>query len=1518
MKLVARVRYVLAVMLLSLQTIATNAAEPLRIQDPVTGVAVTLPVEAVGRVKQSTLGVNWRSRDGQLNIDTLKFPPERPLGDILATLKAFPGRVITKEILSHQGLLLEGVDVGRERFIVKLEVKGDGTKRGVSVVFGVKAARRYSAAAQSIAASMRVAGGSTSTVAESPPAAQRFATPQTCRLGDTRTLALCAPMSPAHAYCDRERPALVERGKLFQMTLPSQQEIELGDSVEISSLSEPQSGKLGPQRNIYAHVDMPADAEILDAKGQPLRVPAYDSDAKSPHARPTLDGEPRKRFSLGHVTYADGIGKLRIRPTKAGPLKLFAQIEVAPFSGRTYSLPDCPAILLSETAPVTINVKAPQPYGEPRSCHMTGRSGHVHKPVVHVGLSKATENVRFGEVAELHWDIAQPLSSACKTPLYLVLSMPERVRFSGDGFFALMPGAGGPFKISHDQHKVRVFVPLHIGAIAKSGSIGVKIYQAGDFKIDWSLVEIPVSTSIPTKLADFAREHPVVSQVPDGTLTVNVLPGHPSIVVQDRFTSDRPIRSLYSADGTFELQIFNTFYRVLDGQKGELILQRDGREPNFSSTARFLHALLENDTDIEVVDLYSRAPIFSGTRERAERTSSIGAVTAVAWGREDSFALLAAGGGGNAFLLNTLVDRAATAIDSGSRKASVASEVDLRIDLEAMTIINAPSPDNGWRDSTTHHSLLESQSDDSSWQPDSAPGKQQRGKRRYQRDYALFPLSKPHFTQTSYRWDLGEETRLSYPLYCGSCPPGWENMDAEELKTRFKPSPPDYLQSDADRRGWAEDQIRDMVAFRPMMVRHSSSRPKQRAGSPTPMARVPSQERSLMRKELTRGDAAAANESQRALTRVVAMTGLSFSSLRPTAAEGGKIAEYTMDGTGGTRMVAKNRDHQLEEALRSHAASPAYRRALQRFGHDNAAQYYRTGRLDVIWDSFSCAGGGVQDTIGQFIVPIRIEGRRSWQSGTTFISLIQQQCIPGNAPSTSMAQLGVLTFRERKGAQYIPLNVDLGLDSVTTWDRKALLKSWLTEDDVLLVAGSNRALFVYDVKTRKSIAHLSNAPEADLASALHLSADRSMLLQINENGRLFIYRLRDQKRLISGYYLDDELVLHQDDGYYMATPEGAHFIHLAFPGVDGHFSFRQFHKTLNRPDIIHDALFGTATAPDPRLGIPPTLQIEVTIPSSPDRPEVNLRYKAASFANLQRLLVYTDGRPVMERDLSERTSSGELSVPIGPEARWISAVAIDDRGHQSTPQTHALSGPRSPGGNLFAILAGTDTYDDPSIATLGAAKRDAKAFAEAILGSKGGTYRDVSVTPLLDERDLLRSLPERISEVVAAAGPSDTIMLYAAGHGIQGKDGKFYLVAPTTQRSSLETTALSWDVIAAALGKARARVVVFLDACRSGAAGGAGSNDEAVTSLLQNSSAMTIIAAAKGRQDSLETDSGGYFTSSLVKALNSRAATDSNSNGAIELAELYGIVKREVVAATSGQQTPWIARNHMVGEIPLF
>ena len=187
--------------------------------------------------------------------------------------------------------------------------------------------------------------------------------------------------------------------------------------------------------------------------------------------------------------------------------------------------------------------------------------------------------------------------------------------------------------------------------------------------------------------------------------------------------------------------------------------------------------------------------------------------------------------------------------------------------------------------------------------------------------------------------------------------------------------------------------------------------------------------------------------------------------------------------------------------------------------------------------------------------------------------------------------------------------------------------------------------------------------------------------------------------------------------------------------------------------------------------------------------------------------------------------------------------------------------------------------------------------------------------PLLDTPGLRQLLPERIRFITARARENDTIMIFLSAHGLKDAGGNFYLATKETRVDDLANTAVSWADMVNALKGARSRIVIFLDACHSGAAGQEVTNNDAMSPVLQSNFAVTVFAASRGREFSLDR----VFTPALKKLLTQqRAAIDTNRNGVIELSELYSALKRDVVAFTNGRQTPWIARNDMIGEVPLF
>jgi uncharacterized caspase-like protein len=238
------------------------------------------------------------------------------------------------------------------------------------------------------------------------------------------------------------------------------------------------------------------------------------------------------------------------------------------------------------------------------------------------------------------------------------------------------------------------------------------------------------------------------------------------------------------------------------------------------------------------------------------------------------------------------------------------------------------------------------------------------------------------------------------------------------------------------------------------------------------------------------------------------------------------------------------------------------------------------------------------------------------------------------------------------------------------------------------------------------------------------------------------------------------------------------------------------------------------------------------------------------------------------------------------------------------------------------VLVGVNKYSQPSL-TLHYARSDAERLGKALQDSRSGYYAKINVIELLDAQATRQAIIDRLRNAVAAAGAGDTIVFSFAGHGLQDA-GKFYLAPAEYSAEDVRGTGLAWSEVAKVLDEAKARVVVFLDACHAGQSGrdGAVRNDDVVHDMLAASRApLLVFAASKGRQVSFEDRKwgGGLFTYAVVNALTTkRSVFDRNGDGTIEISELYMATKGIVGRESNGQQTPWLVRRDLVGDFGLF
>jgi uncharacterized caspase-like protein len=239
---------------------------------------------------------------------------------------------------------------------------------------------------------------------------------------------------------------------------------------------------------------------------------------------------------------------------------------------------------------------------------------------------------------------------------------------------------------------------------------------------------------------------------------------------------------------------------------------------------------------------------------------------------------------------------------------------------------------------------------------------------------------------------------------------------------------------------------------------------------------------------------------------------------------------------------------------------------------------------------------------------------------------------------------------------------------------------------------------------------------------------------------------------------------------------------------------------------------------------------------------------------------------------------------------------------------------------------GVDHYEQMPGADLRYAKRDVQVFSDSLRSNQGKLYSTIEATTLTDAGATAETILNTLTGIIAKAEKNDLIMLSFAGHGTRGEDGKFYFLTSESTFASAGQNGLAWEEVSRILRESKAKVLVLLDACHSGGASQdiVIPNDAYASELMQTGKAgVVVLAASKGRQFSIESPAlgGGHgvFSYALTQMLTSRHAdTDTNGNGLIELHELYSAVKADVMQRTDGQQTPWMARNEVIGNIVLF
>jgi hypothetical protein len=305
-----------------------------------------------------------------------------------------------------------------------------------------------------------------------------------------------------------------------------------------------------------------------------------------------------------------------------------------------------------------------------------------------------------------------------------------------------------------------------------------------------------------------------------------------------------------------------------------------------------------------------------------------------------------------------------------------------------------------------------------------------------------------------------------------------------------------------------------------------------------------------------------------------------------------------------------------------------------------------------------------------------------------------------------------------------------------------------------------------------------------------------------------------------------------------------------------------------------------------------------------------------------------------------------VQVALQPGDNLIEVTAFDKAGNLAQvvrtvtrlgPAVAAPVGPKV--ASRWAVVIGVGEYEHAQIPRLRFAVRDAEAMYE-FLTTQGGYAKEhvVLLTDHTPVKPTLLNIKRVLGDFLARrTGRDDMVLIYFAGHGapevdVVGaeSDGlSKYLVPRDGDPESLYTTALPMDELQRIFARIPAeRVVMLLDTCYSGTAGGrtfartlvraSGLNDQFLERLTR-SRGRVIMTASGPNEVALEIANLGHgiFTYYVLEGLGGKA--DRNGDGIVTVSELYEYVEDQVDKAArlaGGRQRP-LMKGEIEGTLPL-
>ncbi|MBQ4394528.1 MAG: caspase family protein [Paludibacteraceae bacterium] len=281
-----------------------------------------------------------------------------------------------------------------------------------------------------------------------------------------------------------------------------------------------------------------------------------------------------------------------------------------------------------------------------------------------------------------------------------------------------------------------------------------------------------------------------------------------------------------------------------------------------------------------------------------------------------------------------------------------------------------------------------------------------------------------------------------------------------------------------------------------------------------------------------------------------------------------------------------------------------------------------------------------------------------------------------------------------------------------------------------------------------------------------------------------------------------------------------------------------------------------------------------------------------------------------------RGTEAELPMPqnIGSEIP-VSIQVHDGFGNYGEFKTITLKYVgEKPKPTLHLLAVGVSDYPASDLQNLSYAAKDARDFIQTISSSDLSMYKEMKPILITDAQATTKSLQRQLYQLTSRAAQGDVIMLFFSGHGVVKNDERYFMSYDASAEEYYN--GLEFEFIRKRMHELSAdkqcRVIVFMDACHSGAMAGMKGHVKDIT--FATPGIIGFYSSTAG-EESAETDKlqNGVFTRVLLNGLKGAA---KDKDGQVTLHTLDAYIKQNVSAQTKGKQTPIV--ENTTGDAVLF